>query len=60
LPLGIVVLRFLSTSFLLPFPKASALSVLIAPLVLAVTALATWIPALTASRTAPNDLLRTE
>src|SRR6185503_9410560 len=38
LPLGIVVLRFLSTNFLLPFPKASALSVLIAPVVLGVTA----------------------
>jgi putative ABC transport system permease protein len=60
LPLGIVVLRFLSTQFLLPFPRASALSVLIAPLVLAVTAIATWIPARRAAGVDPLSALRAD
>ena len=58
LPLGIVVVRYLSTQFLQPLPNASTLSVVVAPVVLVVTAIATWIPARRAAGVDPLHALR--
>ncbi|MEX2282473.1 MAG: ABC transporter permease [Gemmatimonadota bacterium] len=61
LPLGILVMRFLTANFLfVPLPSPTVLSGVIAALVLAVGAVATWIPARRAAGIDPLNALRAE